>query len=339
MAFTPLFTNKVLTSINTDKSVFNGTGFIEGYRLNSSGGTTAQSNTVTTGYIAVNGTDIIRMKGVSWEQTNGYHYIAYYNSSFALLGSYSWSDSDAHVARGIVTTDSVVTTDMDGATIFNMVFSDSSKIAYVRLNGNGSGANMVVTVNERIVYSVGNLSLSGYKSLALNGVNIRRLTINGVQVWKGGHKNWVYFSTTNDGTTIYNGGLGYKEKYRVSSSGSEKELGAAICTGFIPVSAGDVVRFYPANPDMFSASGNAINAYNASFTHLGQAASNSSYGIFSNTYKAYDWGNSCVAEGGGIYRWVVPPAASGVAHIRISLYDNRNNPKGTDIIVTINEEI
>lgn len=338
MAFTPLFTNKVPTSIDTNKSIFNGTGYIEGYRLNSSGGTTAQSNTVTTGYIAANGADIIRMKDVSWQPANGYHYIAYYDSSFALLGSYSRSDSNLNTARGIVTADSAVTTDMDGATIFNMVFSDSSKIAYVRVNGKGSGANMIVTVNERIIYSVGSLNLSGYKSFALNGVDIRRLTINGVQVWKGGYKNWVYFSTTNDGTTIYNGGLGYKEKYRVSSSGAEKEMSAAICTGFIPVSAGDVVRFYPANPDMFSASGNAINAYDASFTHLGQAASNSAYGIFGSTYKAYNW-SSCVAEGNGIYRWTVPPAASGVAYIRISLYDNRNNPKGDNMIVTINEEI
>ena len=182
------------------------------------------------------------------------------------------------------------------------------------------------------------MNLAQVKELVIPEGEVRRIEKDGTVLWKSGHTNRVSLSINEDGS-IYNGGLGYKDGYRVRSGGAEGEHGGCSCTGYIPVSGGDVVRIYPVNADTLSASGNAINVYDASFTHLGQAASNSNYGIFKTTYSAYSWGNACVSEGGGIYRWTVPPAAAGVAYIRLSLYDNVNGAPGAKMILTINEEI
>lgn len=55
------------------------------------------------------------------------------------------------------------------------------------------------------------------------------------------YTNKVLTSIESDGSP-YNGGLGYKSGYRISSSGVEKSASGYGCTGFIPVNAGDTVR-------------------------------------------------------------------------------------------------
>lgn len=157
--------------------------------------------------------------------------------------------------------------------------------------------------------------------------------IVGTLVISGGFTNQVPISINADGT-IYNG-VGYKEGYRVRSGGTEVEYNAT-CTGFIPVKAGDIVRtkgwnFKNAN------NGNALNVSDDAFTNIGQASmGGGDYGIFTKSaYKNY--GNaSIVEETTGVYKWVVPPASSGVAYIRISGYGVVD---GSTMIVTVNEEI
>lgn len=165
-------------------------------------------------------------------------------------------------------------------------------------------------------------------------------TSDGLLLWKGGYKNWVPFSTESDGKTIYNGGLGYKNGYRVRSGGAETAHNNAACTGFIPVKGGDVVRIsgWTRYTDSGNAA-NAINAANSSFTNIGQV-SNGNYGIFASGggYAAYD--KSTIEDGAnGISKWVVPPSASGVAYIRVSAYNPYDGAPGEKLIVTINEEI
>jgi len=154
-----VYTNLVPTSIDTDGSVFDGVGYRDGYRFNSSGVLSAQAGTTSTGFIKVNASDVIRMAGNPWlpEYTeapaSGVHsYIVFYDSAFTYLGSYNNTRNQTQTTqapRGIVTAGSVVT-DENGVTTYNITFSDSSKIAYVRLNSWGSGADMIVTVNEEI---------------------------------------------------------------------------------------------------------------------------------------------------------------------------------------------
>lgn len=182
------------------------------------------------------------------------------------------------------------------------------------------------------------IDFSTIKKLTIGGVELKQLFINGIQVWKSGYKNWVPFSTTEDGKTIYNG-KGYKDGCRIRSGGAEGTTGVGSCTGFIPVSGGDTVRISGAS-FTYNSSSNAINGSSASFANLGQLTPSyaaSGYGIFASdgAWFSYSW-KSVVEEKPGVWKWVVPPAASGVAYIRVSAY---TDAKGENLIVTINEEI
>lgn len=60
-----------------------------------------------------------------------------------------------------------------------------------------------------------------------------------------GVTNLIPWSVDSDGTP-YNGGLGYKRDYRIStSSGAESSATGYACTGFIPVKSGDVIYGSP----------------------------------------------------------------------------------------------
>lgn len=151
-------------------------------------------------------------------------------------------------------------------------------------------------------------------------------------------KNWVKYSTEADGVTIYNGGLGYKNGYRVRSGGAEAEGIRACCTGFIPVTGGAVIRIK--GWDRYNNPGSAANAINTadtSFTNIGQVG-NYRYGIFAGEYSAYDE-NTIKDYASGISEWVVPPVESGVAYIRVSGYSDMAAIDGANLIVTVNEEI
>lgn len=180
------------------------------------------------------------------------------------------------------------------------------------------------------------MDFSKLKKLTIGGVELVKLFVNGIQVWKSGYKNWVTFSTTEDGKTIYNGGLGYKNGYRIRSGGAEASFGDAACTGFIPVKGGDVVRISGWDFSHTQAA-NAINVSGSAFANIGQFTTQpASYGIFAENYSAYSY-NSVVEETPGIWKWTVPPAASGVAYIRVTGWSV--GILGSDMIVTINEEI
>ena len=181
------------------------------------------------------------------------------------------------------------------------------------------------------------IRLSALKKLTIGGIPLKQLFINGIQVWKTGCKNWVPLSINPDGTG-YNNGLGYKNGYRVRSGGAEEPTGRAACTGFIPVNGGDVIRIkgwdryhYPGS------AANAINVSDGNFTNIGQVG-NANYGIFTEGYGAY--GRATIEDAAsGISTWVAPPAASGIAYIRVSGYSNDFYMDGANIIVSINEEI
>ena len=321
------FENKVPTSIDTDKSIYQGKGYIEGYRLSSSGALSSQANTVTTGYIPYKNGDVIRMSGVEWlpTATGTYTYLAFYDASFSLLGSINCQKNAnsltgyVGVGRGIVqfknTPDSgssspEIPTQENGVIIMDQFrfISDADKVAWFRINGYGSGADMKVSVNEDMTMH---------------------------QVWKAGYKNWVKYSTEADGVTIYNGGLGYKDGYRVRSGGAETENASSSITGYIKVEPGDVIRF-PAD-HWVKSTGSAINTFNHNGSNCGQICGDTSnYGYFGSYWK--DYGYATVTKKGDYYEWIVPPdteSADGCNWIRIT----GAVADGSKLIVTINEEI
>lgn len=163
------YTNLVPTAIDTNGSIFNGTGYRDGYRLSSSGNLSSQAITTTTGYIRCKSTDVIRMAGLSFLPTTGYNYLAFFDANFTLLGSIniakhtSFSSGYQNVVRGNVShvtggSQNTCPSVVNGVTTFDHYQFNASadKVAYFRVNGQWaegsgkSGANMIVTVNEEI---------------------------------------------------------------------------------------------------------------------------------------------------------------------------------------------
>lgn len=184
------------------------------------------------------------------------------------------------------------------------------------------------------------------KKLTIGGVELKQLFINGIQVWKAGYKNWVKYSTEADGVTIYNGGLGYKEGYRIRSGGAEtvaNNVGTrALCTGFIPFKNGEILRISP--PFSGINTSNAINFFDSSFTNIGQRTDyGSGYGICTGS----GW-NKAISTVDGITTLDISGAsgADDVRYVRISYPWNDTSidagfqvKSGEDLIITINEEI
>lgn len=162
---------------------------------------------------------------------------------------------------------------------------------------------------------------------------VRSIQLDESILWEKHYTNLVYSSINADGT-IYNGGLGYKEGYRIRSGGAEAEYNS-VCTGFIPVKAGDIVRLSGWDFSV-AQNGNAINVSDSNFTNIGQFTMlNASYGIFlESAYSNYSY-SSVIKESDNVWKWVVPPTASGVAYIRVTAY----NTTGTNMIVAVNEQI
>lgn len=160
---------------------------------------------------------------------------------------------------------------------------------------------------------------------------------DGVVLWeKVTIRNLVPLSTEADGKTIYNGGKGYKDGYRVRSGGLETTMASASCTGYIKAKAGDIIRWSGITLDGGGAD-NTINVFDNGYTNLGQIAQNSDpgYGIFAESaYANYNW-RGVTESPIGVLNWVVPPNVS-ITFIRLT---GRTMGDGSNLIVTVNEEI
>ena len=179
------------------------------------------------------------------------------------------------------------------------------------------------------------IDFTGVKAITIPEGAVKKITrkSNGDVLWKGGHTNLVPLSTEADDKTIYNGGLGYKNGYRIRSGGAEGGHGSASHTGFIRAKGGDVVRLSGYDIKKVETA-NAINVYDGNHTNLGQITSNSawSYGIFDGNVHNWD---DVILEKDGVYKWVIPDGYS-IAYIRVTGYTKAD---GSKMIVTVNEEI
>ena len=184
------------------------------------------------------------------------------------------------------------------------------------------------------------IDFSKIKKLTVDGVDLKSLAINGVQVWKSGYKNWVPYSINADGT-IYNNGLGYKDGYRVRSGGAEGEQASATCTGFIPLRKGDTLRIYPKFRGLNTQ--NAISYANAAFQNIGQSTGTGGYGICEGDNKSLFYPTT--DENGISVLHLTTDLAAEVAYIRVTNQIEYASPyqplitTGAEMIVTVNEEI
>lgn len=159
----PYYLNWVPVSTENDGNTIynNGAGFIEGYRISSSGKLKPQAGAVASGFIPANRGDVIRMSGAVWgtDVNEGYSYIQYYDSSFKVIGSvnkYEQSTNNNNMSNvsgnlGIVKSNSSIITDSNGVTTFNIAFNTLHNFSYFRISATGLGKNFIITVNEEII--------------------------------------------------------------------------------------------------------------------------------------------------------------------------------------------
>lgn len=223
-----IYDNLVTKSIDTDGSVFNGCGYIDGYRLSSSGAIKAQKNTVTTGFIPYTQNCIITMIGTRLTKgtVQGYHYLTFFDKNFNKLchlqlffnstGGHSLSTSGS---PAINTSSSTISVDEFYHTTIKLVFNAStSNIAYFRINGSGNGSSMIISTSDSIA---------------------------DVYNWKRQFVNLVPLSTDTDGS-IYNN-CGYIEGYALACSSHYAppaliEQEHTFTTGYIPMTNTDKIR-------------------------------------------------------------------------------------------------
>lgn len=181
------------------------------------------------------------------------------------------------------------------------------------------------------------IDFSKIKKLTVDGVDLKSLAINGVQVWKAQtYTNQVPISIGSDGN-IYNGGLGYKNGYRLSSSGGESSAANATVTGFIPVAPGDIIRIKGYIWLETTSTVNYLNAYNSkngfSKVYIGNARNTYDTAAFIESMEYAD-GVSTVKLKNGV---------TGYDYIRISVMRYEGSTQkptyGENLVVTVNEEI
>lgn len=149
-----------------------------------------------------------------------------------------------------------------------------------------------------------------------------------------GYTNLVSTAINPDGS-IYNG-VGYKENYRLSSSGNESSQTGACVTGYIPFKHGDVIRAVGSTGSASNV-GMYIGFYNSSFekvvveyiSALATESQGGSYiqrdnGLYESTVNTGHFGS------GNLYENLIKSS-----YIRVSL----NPCVGSNMIVTINQEI
>lgn len=152
------YTNQIPISIDTDGSIYNGTGYKKSTRINSSGQpkdlTTGSSPAFATGFIPISANGVIEMKdcyidpdGVNtvYGDNAGGLNVRIFDSSKTLIGGATWANFVEGFSNSYF---SDVVMDDNGNTIgFKVVLSN---VAFIRLTLGGDAEKAVVTVNEKI---------------------------------------------------------------------------------------------------------------------------------------------------------------------------------------------
>lgn len=174
------------------------------------------------------------------------------------------------------------------------------------------------------------MDFSTVKALSIKEGIVKKIECNNVTIWQKAPsiKNWVKYSTNQDGT-IYNG-QGYKVGYRVRSGGTEATEASSTCTGFIPLKNGDTLRISPPFSGMNTE--NAINFYKSDFTVFGQITdSGAVYGSCTSAYK------TTVIN--GVSSLTLDSRHNDtIAYVRIT-HSTTVTSNGANFIITINQEI
>lgn len=156
--------NLVPTSTDTDGSIYNGVGYKEKLRINSSGNVVAYDYCTLTGLMpcdGLNDSSRIYVKGLSYADPNYYNGFAMYDENRSLMGSFRYYAAKNEVSaynNNVVgfyhITGSTVTIRDDGVTVFKINMNEGNenhdKVKYFRLYGQPTGEEIIATFNEDI---------------------------------------------------------------------------------------------------------------------------------------------------------------------------------------------
>lgn len=151
------YTNQIPISTDTDGSIFNGVGYKQGYRINSSGNVaTAASAEITfdcfcTGFIPVKGGDVIRFSGAYVEGNNSGTDSCYYNSlkvKGSLLFNPHMFVSDLDKTKNFFKACEYNEAEQR---LYSFTLKDDVEAGYMRFSMPGDGANAIIVVNDEIV--------------------------------------------------------------------------------------------------------------------------------------------------------------------------------------------
>ena len=133
--------------------------------------------------------------------------------------------------------------------------------------------------------------------------------------------------------SIYNG-VGWRDGYRLASSGALEEWSGSYLTGFIPIKVGDVVRLQGVEWKSGVTTGlnsgmQRISFYDASKTHIAQATASSVGGVLSG-----------VKDGNNIWtQFTVNPTMGGASLANVAYFRLNCLKISNSSIITVNEEI
>ena len=144
---TTSYTNVLPLAVDTDGTVYNGSGFKQNMRWSNSSNNFKDAggdNWDVTGYIAVKQGDILRLKNITW-QDGSYSRMNIYNADFEKFSEAVYSSLTSNASYGAVT-------DGNGnITQFTIPdWSDFAAIAYIRINCQDLDGTSVITINEPI---------------------------------------------------------------------------------------------------------------------------------------------------------------------------------------------
>lgn len=187
------------------------------------------------------------------------------------------------------------------------------------------------------------MNLPDFKELAIDGIKMVELFINGVKVWAmKTFTNQVPISTDTDGS-IFNK-VGYKENVRLSSSGgiSGSAQNGSVTTGFIPFPYGDATVVRLKGVEWLGTTANYgghyyFNFYDSNKKFLDYQASQNigdRAHIITMTRDADGVETMSFNQEYGTTNVLLQNIRNKAKYIRITA-----RGKGADMIVTINEEI
>ena len=207
-----VYTNMVPLSTTSQGNIYSGKGYFEGNKLISTGDIIKSDQYVHTGYIPAGSGSVIRIAGGYYDGSKGNN-ILVYDSNF----NFMWEAS----LDGIKNTEAGVAYTDTGVLVFrpSEAADDISNMAYIRVSTIGSGADLIVTVNEEI---------DGSRE------------VNNVVPPMVAYTNIVQYATDKNGS-VYES-KGYKNSCGLSQSGEEQQMTGCVVTGFLHIGADAVIR-------------------------------------------------------------------------------------------------